>query len=424
MIPLGVLLGCLLAWGVVPAAAQSYPTPQLVTGAFSAISLSQPSYLQTVAIPGLETSVVRITDQSTFGGGLDFYRHPYSKTQAWNSDETRLMVQSGDGATWYFLDGATYALLYTRTNVPQYFKWSNTNADRGWGISGVTLRQYTPSTGSFTNLATFSEFSAAFLGLQEGNLSDDDRYVPIIGTSGSDQVVVIWDLQAADEAGRLTFSGGGLDWASMSPSGTYVAVLVNGDLRVYTTGMTLIRTSAAQGSSGGGPIGHADLGYDTAGNEVLVYGESVPGEGEHFKTVRLSDDTITRQLHGSSQSPDTYMAANYHISCRNLARPGYAYISTYYTSGVTSYYLHREIFALKLDASGNVERYAQGFYASPPDAGFGNYWNAAMAVPNRNGTRVLFASDWGDGSSSAIVYDYVVGVPQSTAAPLVLRLVR
>jgi hypothetical protein len=42
-----------------------------------------------------------------------------------------------------------------------------------------------------------------------------------------------------------------------------------------------------------------------------------------------------------------------------------------------------------------------------------------MAVPSRDGSLVIFSSDWGDQSSNAIIYDYVAGVQvlQATSTP-------
>src|SRR5262245_35204371 len=95
--------------------AATYPAAQLVTSQPSPITLSRPAYLQPTAIPGLGTSIMRISDAATFGGGQRYYRHYYAKQQPWNSDGTRLILSMNTSRV-YFLNGRTFAYQFTRTN--------------------------------------------------------------------------------------------------------------------------------------------------------------------------------------------------------------------------------------------------------------------------------------------------------------------
>lgn len=62
------------------------------------------------------------------------------------------------------------------------------------------------------------------------------------------------------------------------------------------------------------------------------------------------------------------------------------------------------MFALKLDGSQTVEVF--GFTHHSQSTA---YDRAPMAVPNRDGTKVMFASDWGDDIGP--VYSYVAEQP-------------
>ena len=73
--------------------------------------------------------------------------------------------------------------------------------------------------------------------------------------------------------------------------------------------------------------------------------------------------------------PDKYNGG--HVSCRNYARPGWCYLSTTAEG-------YREVFALKLDGSGTVNRFAQTRQTT---------WNAEGGV-NADGTKIIFLSDW------------------------------
>ena len=379
----------------------TYPTAQLVTSQPSQITLSRPAYLQPTSLPGLGTSIMRISDATTFGSGQRYYRHYYSKQQPWNSDGTRLIL-SHDSSRVYFLNGQTFAYQSTVTNAPEYPKWSNTNPDLMFGVSGVSFVKYTPSTGTKQILKTFPEFSEMWLGVGEGNLSNDDRYAPLVGVSGSNWVVVVYDTLNNVEVSRKSFPAGSMDWASMSPSGQYV-IVNTANYEVYDKQFNFIRNLDAYAG------GHADMGYDSAGNEVIVYGQFVGGQGVLIQTTRLADNFRSTMLPGSSEPAGIYMASNYHISCRNINRPGYCYISNYAFDSALGAYMFHEVFALKLDGSGTVERFSQDFAAALPLTDLA-YSRTSMVVPNRDGSLVLFASDWGDASSNAIIYDYVAGV--------------
>jgi hypothetical protein len=316
----------------------------------------------------------------------------------------------------YFLDGKTFAYLWTAANVPDYTKWSNSNPDLMYGTlyTADAFVKYTPSTGAIQTLKTFSGFTSLFLGMGEGNLSNDDRYAPLIGEYATGFTVIIYDTINNVEVSRKDFPGvsvANLDWASMSQSGQYVVVNMNDGTTagtyydVYDTQMNYLRRLNAYAG------GHADFGYDSMGNEVIVYGQFVGGRGVLLMSTRLADNTVQQQLPGISEPAGIYMASNYHISCRNINRPGYCYVSNFAfdSSFNANAYMVHEVFALKLDGSGSVEIFSQDFEAPLPLADL-SYFRYSMAVPSRDGSLALFSSDWGDPSSTAIIYDYVAGV--------------
>jgi hypothetical protein len=150
------------------------------------------------------------------------------------------------------------------------------------------------------------------------------------------------------------------------------------------------------------PLKHADLTPDPFDNnqDVLVGGRSCPGAtfGNVVK-VRLEDGAVTPLTDGINES------SVFHVSTRNLDRPGWAYVSWYRVPGTR---FSDEIIAVKLDGSQSVERLCHIHTAYD-----GCYRCEAHPVPSRDGTRVLFASNWaqdcgaGCGDSTDIK-DYVV----------------
>ena len=93
-----------------------------------------------------------------------------------------------------------------------------------------------------------------------------------------------------------------------------------------------------------------------------------------------------------------------HISCRNLDSPGWCFVSTYDGDGhlkdspATWAAFENEIFALRLDGSGQVRRIAhhhsRRYSPTTPDSDRSVYWAEPHATVSRYGTRVLFGSNW------------------------------
>jgi hypothetical protein len=85
-----------------------------------------------------------------------------------------------------------------------------------------------------------------------------------------------------------------------------------------------------------------------------------------------------------------------HISTRNILRPGWAYISTFSTSGTFPGF--GEVFAVSLDTPVLVPRFAHTHHAV--NAG---YESEPHGCVSPDGARVLWASEWsnsgGDGST-------------------------
>jgi hypothetical protein len=385
-----------------PAPGATYPPAQIITSQPTRLITARPPYRQTAIVPGLSTSIMRISDALTFGAGRRVYRHFYSKRQPWNSDGTRILLAHENTA--YLLDGKSFAFIkaFTPWSEPV---WSNTNPDILYGVASNPggLIEYRVSTNSYRVLQAFPEFSQTFLGIGEGNLSNDDRYVAMVGQTVTGADVLVYDIPNRRIVSRKSFPGPiafgvDIDWVSMSPSGRYVIVAHNNatnrghDIYDAQTMAFLRRLTPA-------PLAHADIGYDTSGNEVLV----TQSGSTAISSIRLADGYVRQEL------STNHMAANQHISCRNTARRGYCYVSTYPDVWGFDKYLYREIFALKLDGSGTIERFSQGFSAALPLADL-QYSRQPHAVPNRDGSLVMFASDWSNATPTAIIDAYVVGV--------------
>ncbi|MDQ6867125.1 MAG: right-handed parallel beta-helix repeat-containing protein [Pseudomonadota bacterium] len=377
-----------------------YPSQTTYSSQAPVISLSRPAYLTwTLLGNGFDTSIIRITNSdSNFGTGLPFYRHSYAKKDVWNSDGSLIMLIFDTPQPNYLLDGNTFAFIRQFSIPGGNSAWSHNDRDLIYMVNGNSFLKYKVSTGATTTLHTFSAYSSISMGQGEGNLSNNDRYAPITGSRSGFEDVMVYDLVANTVSSVHAYNTGvdAVDWFGVSQSGNYaVAKTVRGGTAfydVYNTSMALLHTSTAYAG------GHQDFGYNIAGDEVL-FGPADPNSTAMW-TTRLSDDVQVLQ---GSPSVNPYSS---HQSCRNLSRPGYGYVSSFAHAAPNAGFGYHEIYSLKLDGSGTVERFSQDFKAELPIS-HDTYACQGHAVCNRDGSKVLFASDWGDSSASGIIHTYV-----------------
>lgn len=377
-----------------PLPAGTYPIEQRMSSQPVDRIGAMPGYLSSTSFEDLGTRVMRITDSSLGSGRI--FRHAYAMRQPWNADGSRLLLVR---SPIQLLDGRTYEPIGS-FSLPSDAVWSNTDPDVLFGVIENGFVRVKVSTRTRTTLRTFSEYSRIYIGGGEGNVSDDDRRVALIGVRSGGVDVLVYDIERNTVVSTRRFDGysgphGDIDSAAISPSGRYVLLGVDEPLGydLYDAqDMKFLRRLVNNQRS------HSDMGYTMEGHEALI---TSANKRSAINSIRLADGVLREE------APSSYMAWNQHTSCRNNLRPGWCYISTFSHSASRDAYMYRQIFAIKLDGSGTVQRFAPGTFAdNPADQA---YLREAHAVPSRDGRRVLFASDWRDASAGAPIHTYVVG---------------
>lgn len=339
-----------------------YPPDVTTRNLITAPTLARPAYLTTITEPTFGTRLTRVADDTVLS--RTNARHHYSKDCPWNADSSLIKLQGGK-----LLNGNTYQFLRTYTAVDDD-RWSHSDPYILYGVralNGQFVKIDVTGTSTVTTVLRSWTGRSAYLGPWEGNLSDDDRYVVItLGDSagGNRSTAVVYDVLNNVEVATKVFATP-YDWCGMSPSGNYVVIYWEfSRFEVYNRSMTLLRTLNY--------AGHADMGYDTLGREVLI--EATP-----LQMFRLSDGVLTSLLANSNINGG-------HVSCRNYGRPGWAYVTA---DGPTPSYSQGEAFAVRLDGSFTVERFAHCRTDNT------QYIAEAQGCPNRHGTKFMFASSWG-----------------------------
>lgn len=382
-----------------------------------------PRYLIPIVDPIFHTTITRITDASMDILGFQanrtpkVLRHLYSKNQPWNCDGSLIHISKG-----YLLDGHTYQLRGTYRRPSAETVWSYKNPRKMWtfdfrdnafeAIHILGAPEGGLLTSSRERVKSFPHYDEMYMGLWEGNLSWDDRYVAFLGRKGDDLCIMVYDIKEDALISQRTFPGMfpsssspglssnasarcKLDWCSMSPSGKYVVAAWKArgrnrfeGLEIFDRNLNFLRQLTVA-------VEHGDLGYDSNGNEVWVMvccGADDPMLNSKLlydatvAAFRLNDGSLIRVLDRSLGG------GGGHVSCRNYRRPGWAYL----TLGKPWV----EAFAVKLDGSQTVQRFAHTHASSL------GYNSEMHGVPNPEGTKVMFASAW-NGDTNSSVYSYV-----------------
>ena len=393
--------------------AQNYPEQvnldNVNFNSYQSPSQAFPDYLQPFTENISGNTVMRISDQNVFGTSSQRLRHNYSVDQPWNSDGSLIKLAGYPAA---ILDGDTYEFLYW-SSIPSYGRWSNTQPNIIYGTAGNKFVSHNVQTNQTTTLHTFSGFSSVNFGNGEGTQDNNDKYVGLIGNNNT---LIVYDIELDQVVGTKTIPNGDLDWFSVSANGGYAVASWRNNGTGNTQGLKRFNIDLTNETHIYDYTEHGDFGIDANGNEVFVqYGDEDTWDQEYYLImIRLDNAQVTPLFHWPQSIHGSSGIWGGHVSCRNNARPGWAYISE---GCCTSHPVaSREIFAIKLDGSNTIERYAK--HNSDYSSGYGH---ESHAVPNRNGTRVLFASNWNNNSVMNDTYPpaWVVEVPQDgTVAPV------
>ena len=192
--------------------------------------LAEPDYRQTVTEPAFGASITRVTDpgrpvpnlHTTWGAAA---RHRYSSAQAWNADQSLLMLGVGASGD-LFLDGRTYTPLF-RASPPGGCEWHPTDPRRMICVDGKSVLFWDPSGGTKAVVFSATDYHDLKFGPGKGNPSRDGRYVAVRGEDAAGgQVAFALDLERGVKFADIQLGAlaGENSYVSISPTGHYVFV--------------------------------------------------------------------------------------------------------------------------------------------------------------------------------------------------------
>lgn len=397
--------------------------PTVAKPASKATGLATPSYTD----PVYGTRVYKATDGADYAGA-SFVRHDYSRRQAFNADNTRFLGIASNGY-WLLYDATTFQRLQ-RSGTGGALKGLAGDAEAIWHPTDPAKLFYTGNTGGMVwyekNVETDTDtVMANFSGRlpwsgvtsvwtkAEGTSSADGRYFAFMATSynSASQSNVIYGLFTYDRVldkiiGTLDaskFGGAFPDHISISASGKYAVPswAYNKTLgtRAYSLDFSTYTQLHTQSE-------HSDLAFGPNGEDYYVVTDYDSGY------IRAVDMATGSSFNLMPLYPATGVGYSAHVSGKAFGRPGWVLISTYadfanYGStypdtGVRP--MTRKVMLVELKAGGRQLSVAHTRAA----AGYGGYFGEHQATISRDGTRVIFATNFNDGG---VPSSYVIGLP-------------
>lgn len=377
--------------------------------------------------PLFGTCLVRLSDhqgdlpEGESAGGL---KNEYARVQSFNADGTRLLLRGTSGA-WYLYDAGTLTPL-GRLELGIDPRWDATDPSRLYSFDGTRLLGHDALSGASEVVHDFAadfpgQTLAAVWMRYEGSPSADGRIWGLMAEDENWETVafLVYDLEDDRITARRDLAGvpgaAGIDSVTISPSGEYF-VADFGDsycergvlgtdqapcgVMVYDRGLEIGRGLLRIG-------GHMDLGFDVTGREVSVFQDL---DADALAMADLATGEITPLWPiDFSHSP-----LGFHFSARAFERPGWAVVSTYSGAQPAATWMDDQVFLVELTPGGRIVRLAHThsvFAEGTVAYGEKDYWAEPHASANRDLTRILFTSNWGESGSEG-VDTYLILLPE------------
>lgn len=365
--------------------------------------MPRPGYLQPAVDPVFGTHFTRVTDPgAVLMPGVvchsAYCTHRYSSSQAWNADQSLLLITNGcDG--FCFLNGQTYQPLFRR-NMANECEWHPVDPKLMICVYRNIIYTWAPRTNENTIVYMSTDYRNLQFGPYKGNPSSDGRRLVVRAINSAGELVAFaYDIaekkKFADIAvGKLPGKNG---FCSIAPSGRLIfcfQTLQDENEAEVGNVFTLDGVQIQRWTEHHRP-GHGDMTVDADGSDVYVGISKSEPDKFHIIKRRLEDGAVTDLVHwGDGQ----------HASIRNIRRPGWVFVT--YTGNYSEITenpemapFYQEVIALRIDGSGEMRRIAQ-----TRDAKF-DYWSESHASPSPDGSQVIWSSNWG--TPGAPVADYV-----------------
>jgi hypothetical protein len=368
-------------------------------------ALAKPALGGTVIDAEFGTTIRRIT--AVAGSGANAAIVPmYTTISAWNADESLLILYSVGGGGHQLYDGKTYQHLRSLDINPadlEQVYWDTSDPDILYYVDNQEFIRYHVSAGTQDKLHSFS----TLCGSSSVSNGDDPMFTSWdshrLGLVCGNQMF-IYDSATDSVLGPKAVSG--TPPAQVAPSGT-LAYLEAGSGQVLDANLNLVRSLGLQVPDNHASLGQLANGHDTWNGAVYDDGnDDASSNVGILVTWDMTDGTggaVIGPKTGWPYPPDG------HISAMAYKQPGWIFVSTIPddTAGLQGKTLLGLENLIADTNTGKVCRVGRHRSWGKNNSVLG-YWAEAHTVPSPSGTRAVFGSDWGNGTS---VDSYVLELP-------------
>ncbi|MCR1024228.1 hypothetical protein NQT66_05380 [Cellulophaga baltica] len=367
--------------------------------------IAKPEYLKTIVDPSFGTIIRRISNAGD--GGV--IKPMYSTIQAWNADETRMILYDQTNGVHQLLDGMTYEFIRNLDDVrpddvEQLF----------WDFNDTDILYYLDvSTDDFIKYSISSLTKEILVNLKD--ISGCDGSISM----GNDVQMMSWD---SDVIGFRCDN-----------STTYSYRFSTRELTPFN--LDDVNYAAVMPAPSGTLFYHNVSSHDANGNFVARLNKSKP---EHSCLGQMTDGTDTDYSVSFDGGPNggcqgniiafdlntgnctpviseslgyAYPKTGTHISAVAHKNPGWIAASMIGFQGDGQALLDQELVIARV-APGSVDVYRIGHHRADEEEF--DYWGEPHAVISPTGTSVLFGSDWSGSEDGKSVESYVVELPSFT----------
>jgi len=389
----------------------SNPTPPSMPKPDKGVVFSEPSF---------NTCVVRATIHDV-EPPVTFARNDYSRREAFNADNSRLLVYASDGF-WHIYDANTLQWV-ERLDGPAGDaepQWDPVDPNAFYFVpinGGKSLRKMHVNTNTWETVADFTSSLPSWASSaqhiwtrSEGSPSKDARYWAFQLEDSNFNILgyMTWDLQTNQMVGSRQMTSRPNN-VSMTPSGRWV-VEVNTPTRVWSPDFSVKKNLGIKPE-------HVDVAVGVDGHDYFVGPAYESDNGDVFATDLDACPSVPADAPDGPVCPRVVLFQLYHdgstaalhVSGKAFNKPGWMLMGTYITTpqrdGTYPWYTDK-LFAIEIAPSPRV--YNLGYHRVYSDG----YWTEPHASPNRDFTRLMFNTNWGN-ESSTDVDDYMIELPQN-----------
>jgi hypothetical protein len=363
-------------------------------------SIPKPTPGQAYIDPAFGTTIRRVTNAPS--GGV--IKPLYSPNQAWNADESYLLLYhtgGGKSAGHSLYDGQTYQYLREVDIAPadiEQVYWDPAHPDVFYYVDNShrgnqrALMQYHVSSSKKEALHTFACDGDVYAD-SHAFVSWDSKVLGLTCRGSGGREIFFYDISTGRESPRTRTKGHGTP--SVAPSGK----LFYWHGKVLDERFNEVRTLDL-----GNPHEHASLGRLADGRDT--YNE-VSFDGKHIGSLvtHVMQDGSVRVIIGR-RTGYPYPPSGTHVSAVAMQQPGWVAVSSVGDVSGASV-LDQELYLANTNPGKEmVCRVAH--HRSWGKEGKAGYWAEPHVVISPSGTRLLFGSDWGNSGS---VDSYVVELP-------------